>query len=235
MRGPGRKGALTTSRARSLVPSASILSDRRAMRLVKQGILTVLLTGLLLSLAAGLAGARTRVEVNQTAILIMGRVDIVPDEMFPIILCDITLHVTLLRLINKVRLEHIGEVTSILTANLGAIGGHGMGTPRRCLFLPGMRVQYNSISGTLPNITGILLWINTLVLIEISLPITGVSACLYAGLVGAAGNNPVRSLSILNEPLMPLFRRLEGFCPRLVFMSGVLSVVPEVTFRLLER
>jgi hypothetical protein len=205
--------------------------EEGVMRLVKKALIAAFTAALLLSIATGIAGARTRVEVSTTAVLISGRVDIVPNsEQFPIMFCDVTLHVTLLRLINKVRLEHIGDVTSILTANLGSIGG----TPRACTFLPGMRVQYNSIMGSLPNIMGVLLWINTLVLIEIRREPFVDDACLYGGLVGAAGSNPIRMLSILNAPPMPLVRALRGVCPATAFMSGVLNVTPELTIRLLE-
>jgi hypothetical protein len=86
------------------------------MTRISKLILTVLAAVIALSLAAGSASSRTRVEVSTTASLVSGRLTFT-EEGRDRVISDITLHVTLLRLINKVLLEHVGDVTAVLTAN----------------------------------------------------------------------------------------------------------------------
>jgi len=189
---------------------------------------------LALSLAAATSSARVRVEVSTTATLISGRLTFaeLPDSGFiPNIICEVTLHATLNRLIAKVRLTQAGGITAILTANCrNSFGGGATATP-----LAGMLVFYDSIRGTLPTITGGLLWTTSRFLVETSV-LGSEIRCLYAGLVGAESTaNPVTSQTILPNEI-PLFEEHRGTrrCPERGQLRGTLRVSPEVTIRLLE-
>jgi hypothetical protein len=217
------------------MPAASVQVERSQMHKTARLVMGALVAMLLLALAAGPASARTRVEVSTTATLINGRLTFSaePSEGFPTIICDLTLHSTLLRLINKIRLEHAGDITAVLTANCrNSVGGRTTVRP-----LVPMSVQYERINGSLPaNITGGLLWVRSRFLIESEF--IGLRAlCLYEGLVGAESvENPVRRFTLLRR-LVILLIDLRGSvsCPSLGSLQGTMTVTPSVTIRLLER
>jgi hypothetical protein len=192
--------------------------------------MTSLLATLLLSLGVSAAGARTRVEVSTTALLLSGRLTFNPARLFaPDVISDVTLHVTLLRLINKVRLEHVGDITAVLTANCRSAFG------ATCTPLVPMRISYGFIQGTLPRITGILLFVSVLFLIE-----TAGQRCLYEGLVGVLSpENPARNFTPLPEAdlvaLKPELPLTTEDCPERGELIGTFVANPLVTIRLLER
>jgi hypothetical protein len=187
---------------------------------------------LLLSFATSTAGARVRIEVSTTAALLSGILTFFGEggvEMRS----EVTLHVTLLRLINKVRLEHVGEVTSATFANCSSPFGS-------CVLIPlvPMRLAFGSIRGTLPRIErGILLYI----LVAFLLLIANVARCLYRGLFGVESpENPARLFRILSngiDNLLPLWEDRLTFsgCERRLTFAGTLTAVPLITIRLLER
>jgi hypothetical protein len=182
-----------------------------------------------LALTTASAGARTRVEVSTTAILATGRLTFTGTE-FAEIICDLTLHATTSRLINKVRGTLAGSITAILTANArSSIGG-----PTTCMALNNMFALYDSIRGSLPaNITGGSLTVTGGFLISVS-SIFGRIGCLYQNtILATGGENPIRIVRVqLNDPL---FRTLEGTCPSEGSMVGTMAVAPALTIRLLER
>jgi hypothetical protein len=177
------------------------------------------------ALFASSATARTRIEVSTTAFLMLGRLTFGTE--LGTVICDVTFHATLRRLINKIRLEHVGDITSVLTANArnesGGLGG--------CDYLPPMRIAYGSISGTLPTITGAEFQFAIGVLWRCIF-----SECLYFGLSPFEANqNPIRTLTLGREPGIALFRALSEFCPSVYRYTGTMTVSPSFTVRLLER
>jgi hypothetical protein len=204
------------------------------MRALVKIMLAIASAAILLSLAAGTAGARTRIEISTTAILESARLTFQGENGVEMI-CDITLHSTLRRLINKIREEVVGLITAILTANI-----RGTGNPRACTFLTGMEIKYGAILGSLPNgITGILFLILLKFLIESEVLFVR-SACLYEGLVsllGALSRGVLSSLGFVEgRSGVALLRDLigNGACPRSFAFRGAFTLRPPLTVRLLE-
>jgi hypothetical protein len=152
-------------------------------------IMTALAAVIFASLMAAPAAAVRRVEVSTTEVLVLIReLRFTGEESGALISCDVTLHITLLRLIEKVRLSHAGSITAILTANPRS----SLGGTTTCLGLRGLPVLYDSIRGTLPDITGATLWVGETTLegrtrqgflISLRIPFVGEVRCLYAGLI----------------------------------------------------
>jgi hypothetical protein len=192
---------------------------------------TAVAAALLFSLTTGTASARTRLEVSTTATLLSGRLIFTGGETT--ITSDITLHVTLLRLINKIRLEHVGDVTAVLIAAIRCSR-----EPCEIRWLVPVRIGYGSIRGSLPtNIRGILVFIDAAFLLSM---FNGFSQCLYRGLVGAESpTNPAATFMPLpGADLVPLWEdTLDPFgsCPERWTFRSSLTARPTITIRLLER
>jgi len=187
------------------------------------------------ALMSSAATARLRIEVSMTATLLTGRLVFTEPEGGLNWRCDLTLHITLLRLINKVRLEHLGDVTALLTANCR----DSLGFRLQLRPLVPMAVGYESIQGMLPTISNVRLWILIALLLE-SGPFLE-RRCLYRDLVMAESNgNPATSFSpVPGSDLTPLWEdRLTsrpGNCLSRKTFTGTLAASPQVTIRLLER
>jgi hypothetical protein len=202
------------------------------MRLIKTAVVMALTAALVMALAAGASSARTRVEVSTTAALASGRLTFTPANNIRII-CDVTLHITLLRLIEKRLLEHAGAITAILTANPRS----DLGGTTRCAPLSGMTVHYGAIGGSLPRIDSVTLFVRSKFLIFLQDPFRTILAeCLYEGLVGATGPNPISELTPSEGNQVPRIIRLRNDrnCPEEGELSGTFTVTPTVTVRLLE-
>lgn len=198
------------------------------MRQISRLVAACLAATVVIALAAVPAAARARNEVSTTAILASGIMTFAPGEGLPEIICDVTFHATALRLINKVLGALVGSVTSILTANARSSSGSA---PSCSALLP-MRASYNSIFGTLPNISGFTLRVAGAFLIGVTAGFR--FGCLYANeLVVRGPENPIRRWEVRESA--PLSRTLEGFCPREGLLTGTLTVTPTLTVRLLER
>ena len=182
-----------------------------------------------LSLAAGPAAARNRIEVSTTALLTSGRLTF--NSALADVICDITLHSTRSRLIDKARGTVIGRVTAILTAN----ARNNIGAAAACAGLP-IELIYDSITGSLPsNITGATINAAGAFLLRV-----GNAGCLIRDVVKTISTeNPIRRVSLEPSPRQlntttleeEFFRR----CPSQGEIVGQLAVSPEVTLRLLER
>jgi hypothetical protein len=152
-------------------------------------IMTALAAVILVSLMAAPAAAVRRVQVSTTAIRVsINDLRFGAEESGAVLSCDVTLHATLLRLIEKVRLSHAGSITAILTADPRS----NLGGTTTCMGLRGLPVLYDSIRGTLPDITGAALWVGETTLegrrgqgflISLRIPFVGEVRCLYAGLI----------------------------------------------------
>jgi hypothetical protein len=180
------------------------------------------------------ASARTRLEVSTTTLLAAGRLTFFARSEGTTyeVICDVTLHGTTNRLISKVRGSLIGQVTSILTANARSPSGEAPS----CMALTSLPMIgfYDSITGTLPNITGGSLRVSGGVLIGLRVSFVR-ARCLYLGeLLLASATNPVRTVQV--ELLAPLSAELEpiGVCPSEGGVTGTMTVTPTVTIRLLE-
>jgi hypothetical protein len=201
------------------------------MRKITKIITAALAAALLLSLFASTASARTRLEVSTTATLISGRLIFTGGETT--ITSDVTLHVTLLRLINKIFLEHVGEITRVLIANTRCSR-----EPCEVIPLVPMDIGYGSIRGSLPtNIRGILLLILAAFLLLI---FNRFAQCLFRGRIGAESpTNPASVFTPLRgHDLVPLWEdELDPFgtCPERGTLTGTLTARPTITIRLLER
>jgi hypothetical protein len=192
-------------------------------------VLTALAAVVALSLAAGPAAARSRIEASTTAVLNSGRLTF--NSNIAQAICDVTLHATMRRLITKIAGEPVGDITAILTAN----ARNSIGAAAACSGLAPMRIAYGSIRGTLPTITGGELRVTGAFLVRI-----GNAGCLYTGTIGNISNeNPIRTGTIEREPRQRLFRALEEEffrrCPAEGELLGELTFTPSVTLRLLER
>jgi hypothetical protein len=207
---------------------------RSPMRILAKTTLTIASAAVLLSLAAGTSAARTRIEISTTATLASGILTFQGSDNIQII-CDVTLHATLRRLIDKIHQTVIGLITSILTANLRS----NVGVPRACTVLPHMELKYGNILGSLPNnITGILLLIATRFLIEVEVLLMR-AACLYEGLISALGTLTRGVLARLEPSFgnsVSLLRDLlgNGACARTSELRGAVTLRPSLTVRLLE-
>jgi len=188
----------------------------------------------IISLTASTGFARNRIEVTPAATLLSGRLSFEeePDSggiIFDFV-CDVTLHTIFSRLIAKVSLQQVGGVTATLAACRNPFAAGYLVS-----YLPEMLVFYDSIRGTLPTITGSLLWLLTALLIETE--VIGRSIrCLFRGLVGVENvENPVRIMRV-SAGSLPLRTDLGGAiaCAAALRARGTLSVAPEVTIRLLE-
>jgi hypothetical protein len=169
------------------------------------------------------ASARTRIEVSTTAHLVHGRITFTETEGAAQS-CDITLHITANRLINKIRGELIGHVTSILTANATAFS--------TCTLLAPMLVVYDSERGVLPNPTGGTIRVRGGFLVS-----NPFGRCLYEGSIpGVSETNPIRNYEVRSAVGdVRLLRNLGGSCPEEARLTGTMTARPEVTIRLLER
>jgi hypothetical protein len=224
--------ARTCDRGPKPIVGQNTTNHKGIMRKIIKIIMLALAAVLLLSFASSTAGARVRIEVSTTAALLSGRLTF-GGEGGTEVISDVTLHVTLLRLINKIRLEHVGDVTSVLVANCRTLIGAA------CAVIPlaPMRIGYGSIRGALPRIErGILLYVLAAFLLEIG----GVANCLYRGLIGAESpENPALFFTILRngiDDLVPLWEDELSFveCDRRGTLAGRLTAVPLITIRLLE-
>jgi len=194
-----------------------------------------------LVVSAGGAAARNRLELSTTAILASTRELRFTAAGRGEIICDVTLHITALsRLFNKVRGTLVGRVTAILTANAQTtIFG---ATEPLCAGLvePPMLVLYDSITGTLPTITGGRLIVSGGFLIGIRAPFLRLTLCLYRGEIPATSNrNPITRLTV-TPTTVPLFEdglnRSGAACPSEGIMEQTqdFALTPELTLRLLE-
>jgi hypothetical protein len=216
------------------------------MSFLRKLIMTVLAAVIVGSLIAGPAAARNRIEVSTTAALISFR-ELRFNSNLGTLSCDVTLHVTLRRLITKLLLSLAGHITSILTANPRS----SFGGTTACRGLAPLPVFYSAISGTLPErISGGSLYVGQRspeglelqgFLIRLRPLFTVPSAeCLYAGLIRSiAIENPIRRLDIDEEDSrVTLLQDLRGGieCPETGNLAnetdGVVS--PSITLRLLE-
>jgi len=200
------------------------------MRKLTRIIAAAFAAALVLSLAASGASARNRVEVSTTASLLSGRLTFVSGTRN--IITDVTLHATMERLIAKILLAHVGDITAVLTANCRTNIGAAC-EPRP---LVPMLIGYGAIRGTLPTITGVLL----LILVAFLLLIGGFVRCLFRGLIGALSEeNPARTFRPLPEhDTIPLWEddlTLIDECPREGEFTGSFVARPEISIRLLER
>jgi hypothetical protein len=166
--------------------------------------MTALAAVILASLMAAPASAVRRVQVSTTLILVsFNDLRFTGEESGALISCDVTLHISLLRLIEKVRLSHAGSITAISTADPRS----NLGGTTACLPLVGMPVLYDSIRGILPDITGAALWVGETTLegrrgqgflITLRIPFVGEVRCLYAGLilVLVTNNRPATTVDV---------------------------------------
>jgi hypothetical protein len=191
-----------------------------------------LLAVAMLLLAAGLASARTRVEVSTTATQLSGRLTFTEEEGAQII-SDVTMNGTTARSIGKVALSTVGSLTSGRQANCRTNTGEG------CQFVPlfPMATRWGSISGMLPTITSILYFV-----VYRALYTSGLFSerrCLYEGEIGVASiENPVRRvIPLVGRDLISLAEDVltVGRCRRRRVIGGTLNVAPLVTYVLLER
>jgi hypothetical protein len=190
--------------------------------------MAALVAAFALSLAAGPAGARTRIEVSTTSLrATASRLTFGGSEID--IICNVTLSGTLQRLINKRR----GEAAGNFTADTINTCSSNFGSEARADALTPMRIGYGSIEGTLPTITAGVIDIDGGFLMSIR-TIFGTSACLYSTMFEARSDqNPVRIVR-LQPNTMTLVRRLSGVCPETGELAGSLTVTPSTTIRLLE-
>jgi hypothetical protein len=208
-------------------PCPHALQGRNEMRKFVKFVMVGLIAALALSLAAGASSARTRLEVSTTAALISGILIFEQEGSSTTVTCELTLHATLRRLINKIRGELIGHVTAVLFLNCRS----NFSSARVVALVP-LLIEFLSILGSLPNnIIGIF------VLIRGGFLIDSFIRCLYFGTIpGEARENPMRSIRSDERTRIPLSRDLGGFpaCERNGRLRGTLSVSPGITVRLLE-
>jgi hypothetical protein len=188
---------------------------------------TALAAAMVLAVAVSPASALRRIEISTTAFLAHGRITFT-ETGGASQACDVTLHITANRLINKIRGELIGHVTSTLTANPTAF--------TTCRPLSPMLVMYNSIAGSLPIIEqGGRLDVRGGFLIT-----NPFFRCLFSGTIsGTSRTNPVRTLEVSSAAgAISTEVRLElsgaGTCPAEGRLTGTMTSRPEVTIRLLE-
>jgi len=203
------------------------------MRKFTRSMIVALAAMLVVALMSSAATARTRVEVSTTASLLSGRLVFTEPGGGLNVRCEVTLHVTMLRLINKVRLEHVGDVTAVLTANCrDSFGFRAQARP-----LVPMAVTYETIIGRLPTIERVRLWIVSAFLLE-----TGPfleRRCLYRGLVMAESNgNPAETFTpVERSNIVPLWEDIltRATCFTEGTFSETLRANPAISIRLLER
>jgi hypothetical protein len=192
--------------------------------------LSLLGSALAVSLIAMPAMGDTRVEVSTTAFLLMS----LPNGLTftagsTSIICDVTLHLTVRRLIAKIRDTLWGEVTAVLTANVRS----SIGSMPSCAGLTPMFWQYERVGGTLPTITEVSLLLFWRWLIRLLAP--GLFQCLYFESVQLTGANPVERLRIV--PRLIIEPRPLGAsepCPPRATVTGEFRLSPTMTVRLLE-
>jgi len=202
------------------------------MRISTRFIVAALAAFTMLAMIAGSASARNRIEVSPTTnelqaprLTFAGTINVI---------CDVTLNVTLLRLIVK----RLGEHAGLITTGRADRCSDSFGGRPTVVVLPDMEITYSSITGTLPNgITG-----GTLLVtggFEITLNILGsVRECLYFGRIGArAEENPIRRLGVetTRHGRIPLFADLRrNNCPTSGDLRGEFRPRTAITLRLLE-
>jgi hypothetical protein len=191
-------------------------------------VMAALVAAFVLSLAAGPAGARNRVEVSTTSVrATSSRLTFGGSEID--IICNVTLAGTLRRLINKRRGEPVGSFTADTVNTCSS----NFGSEARADALTPMSITYGTIEGSLPsNITGGTLDTTGGFLISVR-TIFGTSACLYSGTITSRSENPARTLRI-QPNTSRLSRRLSGICPETGELAGSFTSTPAVTIRLLE-
>jgi len=186
----------------------------------------LLLSLAIIALAGASANARNRLEVRETESLLSGRVEFSPDNGGAAVTCDVTLHLTMSRLFDKIRGTLAGQITAILTANPG-----GMMASCQILSSLSMPWVYEIIRGTLPTVTGGTFSTRIGFLITAS----GIE-CLFLGTVFfIARENPIRRIQAEGRRL-PLELPLSlGCSAEATLITTSLNFSPEVTLRLLER
>jgi hypothetical protein len=190
--------------------------------LLNKLILAALAAVILVSLAVAPATARTRIEISTTTNRASGRLTFQTAERTQEIICDVTLHATLRRLINKRHGEPVGLITAILTANARAAPNN---PPIICRGNAPMELLYGGILGSLPRPTGGIL----LTASNFDTGVFGIR-CNYRATIGATSNtNPIRRATIdPNRIRSSTFGCPEGS------LRGELTFSPEVTMILLE-
>jgi hypothetical protein len=185
----------------------------------------------MLALSVGQSAARERIEVSTTAYRSSGRLSFAPgppSEEGPRVECDVTLHFTTARLIDKVRGATAGSVSAILTANNSFSD--------TCMALSPFLVQYESITGTLPTITGGRMIIEGGFAIGASF---GLAQCLYETTVRATvRENPFRVQEVSSSTRTVILEprgNITGNCPFEGRMIGTMRTTPTVTMILLQR
>jgi hypothetical protein len=193
---------------------------------------------LVMTLATGIAASRSRIELTPTGAIRAPAVRVTLEGGVVQIVCEATLGGAVERLIAKIRGSQIGTIESDTVANCSnSLGGTTTldYLTRREEGGPG-RIDYNSITGALPSITGALFLFTFGFLIGIRSAVSE-ARCLYSVTLGVStSTNPVRSLRILTNAAV-LVRQLAGniLCPEGVQHVGTMSLTPELRVGLLER
>jgi hypothetical protein len=194
-----------------------------------------------LSLSAGSALARTRIEVTPGGTIraiANGERRLTFESEAARVICDVTLEGSLHRLIAKAAETLAGIITRTITAN----ARNSLGTATECAGLANMHIRYGSIEGTLPEgITGGLLRVEAGFLVGFN-AIFFTVRCLFQGNIGAGSRENaagIRRLRVLAAQTFSSITDLNrsGQCPtreeaRLV---GEFEVTPTQRLILLER
>lgn len=207
------------------------------MRKITRLVVAILAAAIVVSLAAGPAAARVRIEARggPNILAIARRLTFGGSEGVGII-CDVTFHGTIQRLINKRRGEHLGSFTRDLINLETCRNSLGIGTTLADALTPCL-IRYGTITGTLPNITGGTLLVDCGFLIEVNAGIFGESRCLYRQVIeGVATENPILRIAVAPN-VVTLFRDLGGSrpCDPSGELAGLFDLVPLITLTLLER
>lgn len=201
-------------------------------------LLLVALTAVLaLSIGAGTAGALRSISINgSTTVTGSGSVTFVSTGGGVTIRCDVTVTRTLSRAIPKVAGILLGKITRIATNRPEARCTSSLGSLQGIIILgiereENSRLFFRSITGTLPNITGINKTITgTLIGFSTRIVIIGTITCLYRedgnGIEVRENLNAERrfiSAEILRNRAIILPGQ-PGTCPREGELSGTLTV-----------
>ncbi len=196
---------------------------RIRLRLASAGVLAVLV---LLAVAA-LVNAEDGFEVEEgaTPTLTARELTVTDSGSGVRIVCPVTLRGTLDEVIPKSAGEIGGEVTS---ASAGTCTGGSAS------FLAGSLpwyAEYESFTGTLPNITSVTMDFREFSALASILG--GIVACLYRGsLRGTLDATTVTEVRVDESVRLPLASTLAGICPDEVAVSGTLAVSPTFTLTL---
>ena len=208
-------------------------------RFAQRAKLVVITAALVLASVAATASANRGIEVTPTAITATSVGNITfTDETILQRICPLTLNATLHRTISKAVESLAGTVGA---GTFGACGSAGFNLVARLLLLWHLRFQ--SFTGTLPNITGLLIEAtNAAFLFAFETEGIRVSECLYVNNIGVVGTgaavNQITRLRILSGlPVATLIRtRLQeetlNVCPREVTFAGSFTTT-RITLRLI--